>query len=50
MTTQTRLIDAPASRSLIAALVLIFGLLASAVAVESSTDATATATMAEWGD
>ncbi len=58
MPTQTHPIDAPVSRSLIAAVVLIVGFLASAMAVEvrpragsvqgSSTEASDI--VAEWGD
>ncbi len=58
MPTQTHPIDAPVSRSLIAAVVLIVGLFASAMAVDvhprtgsvqgSSTEVSAT--VAEWGD
>ncbi len=60
MPTDTHPIDAPASLSQVAGVVLIViaGLLAMAVEVhprtgsaqESSTDATATNTVAEWGD
>jgi hypothetical protein len=59
MPTDTHPIDAPASLSLIPAVVLIVivGVLAMAVAVhprtgsaQGSTDATATDTLAEWGD
>ena len=58
MQTRTHPIDAPVSRSLIAAVVLIAGLLVSAVAVEvhprsgsvQGSSAEASDNVAEWGD
>jgi len=58
MPSRTHPIDAPVRRSLIAAVVLIAGLLVSAVAVEvrprsgsvQGSSAEASETVAEWGD